>query len=156
MAGSVDRVAAAAAGRGLAIDIRRMDGSTRTAEEAARQCGCPVGEIVKSLIFRGENSGDLYLFLLGGDATLDLDAAAGLAGEPLARADPRHVRDVTGFAIGGVAPIGHKSPIAAFADERLLQSRRVWAAAGAPDAVFPADPAWLVEAAGARVATLRA
>jgi prolyl-tRNA editing enzyme YbaK/EbsC (Cys-tRNA(Pro) deacylase) len=131
-----------------------MGASTRTAEEAAQQCGCAVGQIVKSLVFEGEWSGGLYLFLVSGSNQLDLDKAAALASETLKRADPRKIRDQTGFAIGGVAPIGHRIDIAAFADEALLSYDRVWAAAGAHDAVFAAEPAALFVAASAEVADL--
>src|SRR5262249_41707590 len=144
----------AAAEAGLAIEVKRMGASTRTAEEAAQQCGCAVAQIVKSLVFEGEQSGKLYLFLVSGSNQLDLDKAAGLTAEPLKRADPRKIRDETGFAIGGVAPIGHRIAISAFADEALLSFDRVWAAAGAHDAVFAAEPAALVKAAGARPADL--
>lgn len=154
--GSVERVSEAARNAGLAIEIKRMGASTRTAEEAATQCGCTVGQIVKSLIFQGEQSGRLYLFLVSGPNQLDLDKAAGLVEEPLKRADPRHIRDETGFAIGGVSPIGHRITIAAFADETLLGFERVWAAAGAHDAVFSAEPRALIAAADARVADLAA
>jgi prolyl-tRNA editing enzyme YbaK/EbsC (Cys-tRNA(Pro) deacylase) len=156
MAGSIERVTLAAADAGLAIEVRRMGASTRTAEEAAAQCGCHVAQIVKSLIFQGETSGRLYLFLVSGVNQLDLAKASTLAGETLKRADPRHVRDETGFAIGGVSPIGHSIAIPAFADETLLSFDRVWAAAGAHDAVFAAEPKALVLAAKARAAALAA
>jgi prolyl-tRNA editing enzyme YbaK/EbsC (Cys-tRNA(Pro) deacylase) len=154
MAGSIERVEQAATAAGLHIAVKRMGASTRTAEEAAAQCGCAVGQIVKSLVFQGERSGKLYLFLVSGANQLDLTKAAALTGECLMRADPRHVRDETGFAIGGVAPIGHRIAIAAFADDALLQFDRVWAAAGAHDAVFAAEPQALLKAAEARTADL--
>lgn len=154
--GSVERVSEAARNAGLEIEIRRMGASTRTAEEAAAQCGSTVAQIVKSLIFQGEQSGRLYLFLVSGSKQLDLGKAAGLAEEPLKRADPRHIRDETGFAIGGVSPIGHRIAIPAFADENLLSFERVWAAAGAHDAVFAAEPKALFAAAGAKIADLAA
>jgi hypothetical protein len=91
MSRSIERVASAAAEAGLAIDIRRMGESTRTAEEAARQCGCEVDQIVKSLVFAGTSSGRLYLFLVSGSRRLDPDKAGRLAGEPLERADPRRI-----------------------------------------------------------------
>jgi prolyl-tRNA editing enzyme YbaK/EbsC (Cys-tRNA(Pro) deacylase) len=153
-AGSMERVEQAAREAGLGIEIRRMGASTRTAQEAARQCGCAVGQIVKSLVFQGEHSGRLYLFLVSGAHQLDLGKAAALTAEPLVRADPRRVRDETGFAIGGVAPIGHRIAIAAYADEVLLGYDRVWAAAGAHDAVFAAEPSALVRAAAATAADL--
>lgn len=156
MAGSIERVTQAAADAKLDIEVRRMGASTRTAEEAAQQCGCTVAQIVKSLVFQGKTGGRLYLFLVSGANQLDLDKAAALAGEALTRADPRHVRDQTGFAIGGVSPLGHLIAIPAFADETLLGFERVWAAAGAHDAVFAAEPAALVAAAKAVVARLAA
>ncbi len=156
MAGSIERVTVAASSAGLDISIRRMGASTRTAEEAAAQCGCDVAQIVKSLVFQGERSGRLFLFLLSGPNRLDLDKAAALAGEPLKRADPRHVRDVTGFAIGGVAPIGHLVDMQTFADESLFGFERVFAAAGAHDAIFEAEPRALLAAAKARIAALSA
>jgi prolyl-tRNA editing enzyme YbaK/EbsC (Cys-tRNA(Pro) deacylase) len=154
LSGSIDRVTQAAQAAGLAIEVRRMGASTRTAEEAAAQCGCDVAQIVKSLIFQGRESGSLYLFLVSGTNQLDLDKAASLVGEKLKRADPRQIRDETGFAIGGVSPIGHLVPIRALADETLLAFDQVWAAAGAHDAVFAAEPKALLEAAKAQVADL--
>ena len=154
MSRSIDRVVAAAAAAGLDIEVRRMGASTRTAEEAAAQCGCGVAQIVKSLVFQGTGTDKLYLFLVPGDRRLDGARAAVLAGEALQRADPRHVRDVTGFAIGGVAPIGHLVEIDAFVDEALFAWPVVWAAAGAHDAVFSADPKALAAAAKAKVAAI--
>jgi prolyl-tRNA editing enzyme YbaK/EbsC (Cys-tRNA(Pro) deacylase) len=154
--GSVERVMEAASNAGLAIEIKRMGASTRTAEEAAAQCGCTVAQIVKSLIFQGEVSGGLYLFLVSGSRQLDLTKAAALAGESLKRADPRHIREETGFAIGGVSPIGHIMQIPAFADENLAGFDIVWAAAGAHDAVFAAEPRALFDAAYARQADIAA
>ncbi|MDR7032564.1 YbaK/EbsC family protein [Mesorhizobium sp. BE184] len=156
MAGSIERVTQAAVAAGLEIEILRMGASTRTAEDAALQCGCSVAQIVKSLIFQGESSGKLYLFLVAGNNRLDIGKAASLAGEALKRADPRHIRDETGFAIGGVSPIGHLIVIPAFADETLLGFDQVWAAAGAHDAVFSAEPRALLAAARARAADLAA
>ncbi len=154
MAGSIDRVRQAARQAGIEIEVVRMGASTRTAAEAAAQCGCAVDQIVKSLVFQGQTSGDLYLFLLSGSAQLDLGKAAAVAGEALQRAAPRLIRDKTGFAIGGVSPIGHLAPIAAFADGKLLAHDRVWAAAGAHDAVFEAEPRRLVDAAKARICAI--
>ncbi len=152
--GSIARVREAAQAAGLPIEIRRMGESTRTAEEAAQQCGCSVAQIVKSLIFQGTEDGRLFLFLVSGVNRLDLDKAAALAGQPLKRGDPRHIREETGFAIGGVSPIGYQRPLPAFADESLLTFDVVWAAAGAHDAVFSADPQALAVAAGAKVADI--
>ena len=154
MSGSVARVTRAAADAGLEVEIRRMGGSTRTAEEAAGQCGCTVDQIVKSLVFQGSASGSLFLFLVSGSKQLDLEKAAALAGEPLKLADPRNIREKTGFAIGGVSPIGHLMEIPTFADETLLGFDRIWAAAGAPDAAFAAEPRALFTAVSAVCANL--
>lgn len=154
MSKSIERVKRAATEAGLDIEIRRMGESTRTAEEAARQCGCAVAQIVKSLIFEGADTGRLYLFLVPGDRQLDLDKAAAHAGEGLRRADPRKVREETGFAIGGVSPLGHTDGIRCFADAGLLAFDAVWAAAGAHDAVFAAEPKALVAAARAQTADI--
>ena len=156
MSKSISRVEEAAREAGLDITVKRMGESTRTAAEAAQQCGCDVAQIVKSLIFQGATSGNLHLFLVAGDNSLDLAKAASLTGETLGRADPRLIRDETGFAIGGVSPIGHKIAIDCLADETLLRFAKVWAAAGAHDAVFEADTGALLTAAKARIADLRA
>lgn len=154
MAGSIERVTQAASAAGLTIEVRRMGASTRTAEDAARECGCAVDQIVKSLIFEGERDGRLFLFLVSGGRRLDTARAGELAGQPLKRADPRKIRDETGFAIGGVSPIGYERQLPAFADRNLLEYPVVWAAAGAHDAVFSAEPNALVAAAGATVANI--
>jgi prolyl-tRNA editing enzyme YbaK/EbsC (Cys-tRNA(Pro) deacylase) len=149
--GSVERVRQAAISAGLDMEVLRLGESTRTAEEAAERCGCSVAQIVKSLIFSDTAGERLFLFLISGADRLDPQRAARAAGTELVRADPRLVRELTGFAIGGVAPIGHLSPLPAFADEALLGHDVVWAAAGAHDAVFSAEPAALIRAAGATI-----
>src|SRR5687767_12615792 len=96
---SAQRVADAAKQLGLSPQIVTMADSTRTAEEAAAACGCEVGQIVKSLVFRGANSGTPYLFLVSGKNRVDEKAAAREIGEGLARPDAAYVRGTTGFAI---------------------------------------------------------
>ena len=154
MSKSVARVSAALEAAGLAVEVRRMPESTRTATEAAAACGCAVGQIVKSLVFQGKTSGALKLLLISGAVAADLEKAEAVIGEPLDRADPKEVRRVTGFAIGGVAPVGHLAPIDAWMDETLLAHDVVWAAAGAPNAVFPIAPADLARLANAKTADL--
>jgi len=144
------RVKAAAAAAGLTIAPRIMPASTRTAQEAAAACGCDVAQIVKSLIFRGVESGRAYLLLVSGANRVDEAAAAKVVGEPLGRADATFVREATGFAIGGVAPFGSTRSLATFYDPDLLRFATVWAAAGTPLAVFEVAPAELVRATGAR------
>ena len=154
MSKSVNRVRQHATSHGLEINVKRMGESTRTAKEAAEQCGCAIDQIVKSLIFQGKTTGYLYLFLVRGARQLDLDKAASLTGEPLVRADVRLIREITGFAIGGVSPIGHLNPLRTFADEGLLEFETVWSAAGAHDAVFEAKPDQLFAVAGAEITSI--
>jgi prolyl-tRNA editing enzyme YbaK/EbsC (Cys-tRNA(Pro) deacylase) len=143
---SMERVAQDAERLGLQIELRVMDQSTRTAEDAAEACGCTVGQIVKSLVFENADTGALALLLVSGSHNADLEYISSRYGLNLKRCDGRRVRDETGFAIGGVAPIGHKAPVATWLDESLLDHETVWAAAGRPDSVFSVDPRALVDA----------
>ncbi|MEM7189426.1 MAG: YbaK/EbsC family protein [Pseudomonadota bacterium] len=154
MSKSVKRVAKAALNIGLEIEITRMGQSTRTAEEAAAACGCSVAQIVKSMIFQAEKTGDLVLLLISGANQADLEKSAAVVGEPLVRAKPEDVRAQTGFAIGGVSPIGHLKAPRIWMDRDLLSFGKVWAAAGAPDAVFQIAPEDLAKATGATIASL--
>ncbi len=147
---SARRVEAAAAALGLTIDIRDMPQSTRTAADAAAACGCAVGQIVKSLIFRGANSNAPLLLLVSGQNRVDEALAGQAIGEALTRADAAFVRAMTGFAIGGIPPFGHASPIPTYIDPQLLTFDVVWAAAGTPSAVFSVDPRVLAAATGAK------
>ena len=116
---------------------------TRTAEEAAAACGATVGEIVKSLVFKGKKSGTPLMFLVSGVNRVDQKGVAAQVGEPLDRPDGQFVRDLTGFAIGGIPPFGHDTPLKSYIDEDLLLFANVWAAAGSPNSVFPVTPAEL-------------
>jgi prolyl-tRNA editing enzyme YbaK/EbsC (Cys-tRNA(Pro) deacylase) len=110
--------------------------STRTAQEAADRAGCELGQIVKSLIFRGKTSGKPILVLTSGTNRVDEKRISGYAGESISRADADFVRTVTGFAIGGVPPIGHTQPMETYLDEDFLSYQTIWAAAGTPNAIF--------------------
>jgi Cys-tRNA(Pro) deacylase len=154
MSKSVERVRQAAHAAGLDIEIRQMADSTHTADDAAVQCGVTVAQIVKSLVFQGADTEKLYLFLVSGPRKLDLHKVAKLTGETLHRADPKHVRKETGFAIGGVSPLGHLIDIKAYADESLMQFDVVWAAAGGTNFVFPSEPNALMKAAKAQIADI--
>jgi prolyl-tRNA editing enzyme YbaK/EbsC (Cys-tRNA(Pro) deacylase) len=151
---SAERVQAAAQRLGLDIAVREMPASTRTAEEAAAACGVSVGQIVKSLVFAGAETGACYLFLVSGTNRVNEAKAAKLVGEPIMRPDAGKVRAVTGYAIGGIPPFGHDQPLATFFDDDLLAYEVVWAAAGTPRAVFAVDPARLKEAVAATVITM--
>lgn len=145
------RVQQRAAALGLDIEVRQMPASTRTAQDAAAACGCGVGQIVKSLVFKGRSSGKPYLLLVSGSNRVDEKGVAATIGEPLVRPEAQFVRDVTGYAIGGIPPIGHDTPLATYFDRDLLQYEVVWAAAGTPESVFPVAPARLAEKTGAKV-----
>nr|WP_280174641.1 YbaK/EbsC family protein [Kaistia soli] len=126
-----------------------MPEKTRTAEEAAAACGCSVNEIVKSLVFRGTQSGRGVLLLVSGANRVDEKKVVGPIGEPITRPDAAFVRALTGFAIGGIPPFGHATPLPTFIDRDLLAHETVWAAAGTPHAIFAIDPKMLATAIGA-------
>lgn len=145
------RVAEAAEKSGLSIKIVTHEQSTRTAEEAAAACGCGVGQIVKSLVFQGKTSGAPLLLLVSGSNRVNEKAVAKHIGEALKRPDATFVRDATGFAIGGIPPLGHATALRTYVDQALLQYATVWAAAGTPESVFEVEPTALVTATGATV-----
>jgi prolyl-tRNA editing enzyme YbaK/EbsC (Cys-tRNA(Pro) deacylase) len=122
--------------------------STRTAQEAADRAGCELGQIVKSLIFQGKTSGKPILVLTSGANRVDEKRVSQHAGEPIRRADAEFVRSVTGFAIGGVPPIGHNEKMETYLDEDLQQYLVIWAAAGTPNAIFALSPADLQKMTG--------
>jgi prolyl-tRNA editing enzyme YbaK/EbsC (Cys-tRNA(Pro) deacylase) len=155
MASSLARVKQNAIDLGLSIAVVEMPESTRTTVEAAAACDCEVGQIVKSLIFAGSETAELFLFLVCGDNQVDIKKATTAAKQLLERADPNLIRKKTGFAIGGVSPIGHKQPIVTFADEDLLKYQEVWAAAGTPRAVFAVDPTLLISKTDAKTMDLK-
>ncbi len=151
MSKSLVRVVAALQAAGIASAPVEAMAEIRTAEAAAAEAGVTLDQIVKSILFQGTGGG-LFLFLTAGGNRVDLAKAATLAGEPLSRAEVDLVRRITGFAIGGVAPLGHLTPSPAFFDPRLLDFAEVWAAAGTPRHMFRADPQALVRATEATVA----
>ncbi len=128
-----------------------MGETTRTAEEAAAACGTSVAQIVKSLVFEGAESGRPILLLVSGKNRVNEEAVGRLLGEGLRRPGAQRVREITGYAIGGIPPIGHASEMSAYIDPDLLVFPEVWAAAGTPNAVFPIDPQRLRAAARATV-----
>jgi prolyl-tRNA editing enzyme YbaK/EbsC (Cys-tRNA(Pro) deacylase) len=137
---SAQKIQDALAGFGLALTVIEFPESTRTAQEAADRVGCQLGQIVKSLLFKGRTSGGPILVLTSGANRVDEARIGDIVGEPIGRADPDFVRTVTGFAIGGVPPLGHLQPVRTFVDEDLMQYATVWAAAGTPKAVFQLTP----------------
>jgi len=121
---------------GYSFNIIEHAESTRTAQEAAESAGCELGQIVKSMIFKGKVSGKPVLVLTSGANRVDEKRISEYAGEPIGRADVDFVRSVTGFAIGGVPPVGHPQKMETYLDEDFLQYETIWAAAGNPNAIF--------------------
>lgn len=112
--------------------VLELPDTTRTAADAARAIGCRVEQIAKSLVFKGGESGRPLLVIVSGTNRVDERALSALAGEPVQKADADFVRERTGFAIGGVPPVGHRERLDIFVDEDLLRLDEVWAAAGTP------------------------
>ncbi len=153
MASGPERVQQALDACGLDSRVVRLPNSTRTAPEAAQAVGCEVGAIAKSLLFMAD--GEPVLVVCAGDRRVNTVAVAsilGVADVRMASADD--VRSITGYAIGGVPPIGHATPVRTLMDTSLLRWPLVYAAAGAHDALFPADPNRLLEVSGATLADI--
>jgi prolyl-tRNA editing enzyme YbaK/EbsC (Cys-tRNA(Pro) deacylase) len=149
---SAQRVQDALLARGFQNQVQELAETARSAAEAAAAVGCQVGQIAKSLVFKGRQSGKAVLVIASGANRVDLARVQALLGEPLDRADPDFVREETGFAIGGIPPAGHAKAITTVIDEDLLEHERIWAAAGHPNAVFPLTPDELVRLTGGTVA----
>jgi len=150
---STERLFAAAARRGLKVEVRAFPNGTRTAQDAATAIGCDVGAIVKSLVFIVDD--EPVVALVGGSDRLDESKLEIAAGGHVRKASAAEVRDATGYVVGGVPPLGHSKSLRSFADDALLLHDVVWAAAGTPTEVFASPPHALIVAAGAKVATLR-
>ena len=144
------RVRRALEAAGIAPQIVELPGAARTAKAAAAFLGCDVAQIANSLVFRGAASGAAILVMSSGARRVDLARLATLAGEPIAKADALFVRDRTGFAIGGVAPVGHVGEVHAFVERSLAAHQDLWAAAGHPNTVFRLRYADLLRLTGGR------
>ena len=136
---STTRVLRAATELGLSIDILEMPSSTRTADDAAQACGCIAAQIIKSIIVVNTDTDALILFLVSGSNNIDLLETSNVLNANLTLAKPTDVKNRTGFAIGGVSPLGHKTKLETYFDSTLLQYNEVWAAAGHPNIVFKCD-----------------
>jgi prolyl-tRNA editing enzyme YbaK/EbsC (Cys-tRNA(Pro) deacylase) len=155
---SAQRVQNALIEAGADCQVMELEASTRTALEAAQAVGCEVGQIVKSLIFVLESDGNpdkAVLILVSGTNRVHEKHLGRLLGGTMVRPDADYVRDVTGFAIGGVPPFGHKTPLMTFIDEDLLQYDTIWAAAGTHNALFPIRPPELVRISGAQTVSVK-
>ncbi len=128
--------------RGLDVEVRVLPDSTRTAADAAVACGCELGQIVKSLVFADAATGEPVMFLWAGDRQVPADELG------LRRLSADEAREATGFAVGGVPPLGHDRPLRTVVDESLRRFDRVWCAAGTPHAVFEVAVSELLAAVG--------
>lgn len=151
---SADRVKEILAQAGGDHRVVSFAETTRTAQEAAAAIGTTVAQIAKSLVFRAASSNRSVLVIASGVNRVDEHAVAGLIGEEIKRADPDFVRTRTGFAIGGVAPVGHLTPPLTLIDEDLMTFPEIWAAAGTPNTVFRLAPVELIGLTGGRVAAV--
>lgn len=140
---------------GYDYTVIEAEKSTRTAEEAAERVGCEVGQIVKSLIFQGKSSGKAILILTSGANRVDVKRIKVYAEEKIGRADPDFVRECTGFAIGGIPPLGHVNPIETYVDEDLLRYKEIWAAAGTPKAIFRMRASELPKMTGGKIISVK-
>lgn len=136
MSNSTSRVQEALEAAGFVARVREMPATTRTAADAAKAIGCEVAQIAKSLVFRIRDSDAPLLVIASGTNRVNETAVASAIGAAIVKADAEFVRERTGFAIGGVPPVGHRPPIRTLIDEDLLRFDRIWAAAGTPYAVF--------------------
>ena len=154
----VQRVVDAAARKGVVLDVHLFSESTHTAEEAAAAVEADLGQIVKSLVFvapEEDGSVEPLICLVSGPNRVDLARLAAVAGEPdVRRASANEARELTGFTIGGIPPIGHPRSIRVIMDPDLGRFPEVWAAAGLPTAVFPVAPATLRMLSNAHVAPI--
>ena len=153
--GGADRFKAALAGGGWTHDIVILPDSTRTASEAAVAVGCDVAQIVKSLVFRATETSRPVLVIACGANRVDEAVVGALIGEPIGKANANFVRENTGYAIGGVPPIGHAVTPVTLIDEDLLTFDTIWAAAGTPNAVFRLTPDDLRDMTGGQVAAVK-
>jgi prolyl-tRNA editing enzyme YbaK/EbsC (Cys-tRNA(Pro) deacylase) len=131
--------------------VMELPDSTRTAKEAAQAIGCEVNQIVKSIVFTALRTRRAILVLASGTNRINEIKISSIIEEPIVKADGDFVRNATGFAIGGVPPVGYSSSVAIFIDEDLLQYEKVWAAAGTPHAVFALNPRDLPELTGGKL-----
>ena len=136
---------------GLELQVVELQETTRTSADAARAVGCEVGQIAKSLVFRGQRTQRPILVIASGSNRVNEKRVGELISEPLGKADADFVRQKTGFVIGGVPPVGHAEKLEVFIDEDLLRYSEIWAAAGTPNAVFRLTPSDLVRMTDGRV-----
>ncbi len=148
---SAKRIQDALNALGAKLEVVELPASTRTSAEAAAAIGCSIRQIAKSIIFRSVVTGRPVMVIASGPNRVNEAKIRGIIGEGIEKADAEFVRKATGFAIGGIPPIGHAEPITTIIDEDLTRLDEIWAAAGTPNAVFKLNPALLVQLTGGSV-----
>lgn len=152
---SARRVQDALSALGFAFEVKEFPQTTRTAPEAAAAIGCKVEQIAKSLVFRGRVTQKPVLIITSGANRVNEKLIGTLRAEAIDRADADYVRQHTGFAIGGVPPVGHTEELEVLIDEDLLKHEEIWAAAGTPNSVFRLDPVMLSTMTSGRVVSVK-
>ena len=152
---SIQKVQGVLRSLGYSGEVVVFSDSTRTAAEAAEAVGCQVGQIVKSLVFKGKQTQRPVLVEASGSNRVNERRISEEVGEPIEKADADFVRQHTGFAVGGVPPVGHVEAIDTFIDEDLMQYDEIWAAAGNPHAVFRLTPGELQAMTGGKVVGIK-
>ena len=155
LSGSARKVQDALSAHGLQCQVLELKQSTRGARDAAEAVGCEVGQIVKSLVFKGKASQKPVLVVASGSNRVNEKRLAELISEPVKMPDADFVRQKTGFAIGGVPPIGHAQPLETYIDEDLFKYEEIWAAAGTPHSLFKLTPADLETITGGLVVRVK-
>lgn len=151
---SARKVAAALAEHGIDAEVEELPASTRSAADAAAALGCEIAQITKSLVFRDVGNDRPVLVLAAGPDRVDEGRLAEQLGVAVEQAPAAWVKQRTGFAVGGVPPLGHREPVTTLIDRGVLDQDQVWAAAGTPHAVFGVSPQVLAAATGARTVSV--
>jgi prolyl-tRNA editing enzyme YbaK/EbsC (Cys-tRNA(Pro) deacylase) len=152
---SAEKVQQAVLDLGFDFTILEFSETTRTSADAAEAIGCTIGQIAKTLVFRTVDSRQPVLIIASGANRVDEKKLGEVLGEPIKKANANFVRDETGFAIGGIPPIGHLAPLTTLIDRDLFQYSQIWAAAGTPNAVFPLTPDALEKMTGGKVISIQ-
>jgi prolyl-tRNA editing enzyme YbaK/EbsC (Cys-tRNA(Pro) deacylase) len=155
MSSSVQKVYAALQEFGYDGDVLELSDSTKTSELAASAVGCEVKQIAKSLLFKTKKTGKPIMVITSGANRVNTGRVSKLVGEQLKMAEPEFVRECTGYAIGGVPPVGHAMTMTIFIDEDLIKNPEIWAAAGTPNSMFRLSPEALLQMTGGTVAAVK-
>ena len=137
--------------KGIEIDIFNLDVSTKTSQEAADAVGCDIEQIAKSIVFFESIQNKLVQIFVSGPNKVNLESFQNQTNLRIEKADAEYVRESTGFAIGGVAPLGHKNRPLYFIDETLIDFHEVWCAAGTPSSLFKLKTEDLLKATEAKI-----